>query len=359
MFGKEAREPTRRGLLKTSGAALLTLPFLSRRAVAQDAIFLVSVPDAALEKFVIDDVAPIMKSRYGATIRTRTAASSGALSTLRAQRRAPTLIATTLDQSYAIQALQEDLVEPVSVGRVPHLADVTGKAKVADDSIVSFILSVDTLCYNTNAWQGAPKSYREVFQDGPMSKAAIPSPSGGIGFEFLAILSSMATGKPLGEAALEPEAGIDYLARYRDKFGMIYARTQEMMPLLANGDMSSCFTKTRFLADWIERKAPVDCTVPQEGAFYSLNCLLPVKGSPSLDMGMAFIDVMLSPAIQSRLASKIGSAPVNLKAESKIPDALKNVVPTPAQIDGLSLLPDLTPERVASVAKMFNAKIAR
>ena len=355
--------PTRRQFLGYGAAAGLATPFLSRASFAQGAYagqeFLVSLPDAANEKIVIDHVAPLMAERYGISLKTQQASSSKVLSSMRVQRRNPPALVVTLDLSYAIQALDEGLADPVSVDAVPNLSDVVPQATAMDGQLVSFILSTDTLVYNKDKWPTAPTSYAEMFTPERLPTTGIGSPSTNVGIEFLAAASSAATGKPISEAMHELKAGVEYLGQFRDQIRVVYSRAQEVMPMLASGDVNSCFVKSRFLADWIAREAPVDAVIPKEGAFYSLNCLVPVKGVRAPEMAMAYIDIMLSPEIQAMFPTAIGSAAVNRNANATIPPELANIVPTLADIDKLSLLPVLTQTEMEELNTLFNQVVAK
>lgn len=351
--------PSRRTILK-AGAGGLAMPFLGSRAFAQKVSqVLVTLPDASIEKLVLTKVAPILRDRFKVELKTQQASSSQVLSTMRVQRNRPTILAATLDLSFAIQALDEGLAEPATVANIPNLADVIPKAFAANGNIVSFILSADTLTYNTAIWTSPPKSYTEIFDPAKVRTTAVPAAGSNIGLEFLAAASAASSGKSITEAMNDLEAGVRYLGRFRDQIKMIYNRSQEVMPLLANGDVGVCFNKTRFMTDWIVRGAPLDCIVPTQGAFYSLNCLVPVKGSPVPEIANAYIDIMLSPEIQGLWASEIGSAPVNRKAVVNIPEAMKRIVPTPEQIEKLALLPELPQKQIAELTKLFNSEVAR
>ncbi|MFV0295468.1 MAG: PotD/PotF family extracellular solute-binding protein, partial [Hyphomicrobiaceae bacterium] len=279
--------------------------------------------------------------------------------TLRVQRRNPPALVATMDLSYAIQALEEDLVEPVSIDLVPNLADVVPQAPALDGKRVSYILSTDTLVYNTNKWSAPPASYADIFTPERLPTTGIGSPSTNVGIEFLAASSAAGSGKPISEAMSELKGGIEYLARFRDDIRFIYGRAQEVMPLLAAGDVNSCFVKARFLAEWINRVAPVQAVIPQEGAFYSLNCLGPVKGVAAPELAMAFIDIMLSPEIQKHFPSAIGSAAVNTKTEADIPESFASIVPTLDDIEKLSLLPVLDQSEMEELNTLFNQLVAK
>ena len=351
---------SRRSFLKTVAVGSLAAPFIANRAFGDDGMqVLVTLPDASVEKLVLARVAPIMKEKYKVELKTQQSSSSQVLSSMRVQRRRPTFIAATLDLSFADQALQEDLIEPATVAKIPNLGNVIPKALAADGKIVSFILSADTLTFNTKIWPTAPATYSEIFADDKVGFTALPSSGSNIGLEFLAAASAASSGKSVAEAVNDLEAGIQYMARFRDRIKMIYSRSQEVMPLLANGDVGVCFNKTRFLTDWINRDAPLDCTVPSQGAFYSLNCLVPVKNSPAPELGHAYIDIMLSPEIQELWAAEIGSAPVNRLITPKVPEKLKRVVPSASDIEKLVLLPQLSQAHIADLTKMFNSEVAR
>lgn len=352
-------DTTRRSLLKAAAIGGLAAPFIANRAFGQDMQVLVTLPDASVEKLVLARVAPIMKQKYKVELRTQQSSSSQVLSTMRVQRARPTFIAATLDLSFALQAMNEDLIEATTVANTPNFKDVIAKATAGEGKIVSFILSADTLTYNKKIWTTPPKNYADIFESSKVGFTAVPAAGSNIGLEFLAAASAASSGKPLSDAMKDLEAGVHYLGKFRDKIKMVYSRSQEVMPLMANGDVGACFNKTRFLTDWVLRDAPLECVVPPQGAFYSLNCLVPIKNSPAPELGHAFIDLMLSPEIQELWAPEIGSAPVNSKVKANVSDALKSIVPNMAEIDQLQLLPQLSQQEIADLTKLFNSEVAR
>lgn len=353
----------RRTFLIGSGLALAA-PYLSRTASAAvgdyaGQEFLVSLPDASIEKIVLDHVAPLMADRYKISLKTQQAASAKVLSSMRVQRRNPPALVVTLDLSYALQALNEGLADPVSVQSVPNIADVVPQALAADGKLVSFILSTDTLVYNKTKWSTPPASYADIFTPERIAGTAVGTPSTNVGIEFMAAASAASSGKSIAEAAKDLEAGVRFLGQFKNDIRVVYSRAQEVMPLLASGDISNAFVKSRFLTDWIARDAPVDAVIPKEGAFYSLNCLVPVAGVKAPELAQAFIDIMLSPEIQARFPAQIGSAAVNRKTSAAIPDNMKNIVPTLADIDKLALLPELSQAEMDGLNKLFNELVAR
>ncbi|ATN32312.1 hypothetical protein ACO34A_00600 [Rhizobium sp. ACO-34A] len=353
----------RRTFIASSAGATLAMPFLSRTAFSQSAYagkdYLVTLPDTTNEKLVIEHVAPLMKERFGVNLKTQSSASGKTLSTMRVQRRNPPALVATLDMSYALQAHEEGLIDDVTEELVPNLADVRPQARIQDGKIVSFIISIDTLVYNKNRWSTPITSYADIFAPDMIATSAIASPSTQNGLEFIAGAAAVATGKPISEAMYNLEAGIEYLGQFRDKIGVVFGRAQEVMPMLASGEINSCFVKARFLAEWLALDAPVGAVIPKEGAFYSLNCLVPVKGTNATEVAMGYIDIMLSPEIQALFPSAIGSAAVNTKAVADVPEKLKTIVPSVEDIEKLSLLPILDQAKMESLNTLFNHVVGK
>ncbi len=88
--------------------------------------------------------------------------------------------------------------------------------------------------------------------------------------------------------------------------------------------------------------APIDMCFPREGTFAGINCLTLVKGAPDRELGIAFINRMLDPAVQQGLAEATFAAPTISGLEFK-PDVAKYMAYPEAKMDEMGIFsPDWT-----------------
>ena len=88
--------------------------------------------------------------------------------------------------------------------------------------------------------------------------------------------------------------------------------------------------------------APVDMCYPREGAFAGINTLTLVKNAPDRELGIAFINHMLEPAIQKLLAEETLTAPSISGLEFK-PDVARYMAYPEAKMDEMQIFsPDWT-----------------
>ncbi len=82
--------------------------------------------------------------------------------------------------------------------------------------------------------------------------------------------------------------------------------------------------------------APIDMIFPKEGTFAGINCLSFVKGAPEPELGAAFINRMLDPAVQQGLAEATLTAP-SISGLTFKPDVEKYVAYPDTKMDQMGL----------------------
>jgi len=88
--------------------------------------------------------------------------------------------------------------------------------------------------------------------------------------------------------------------------------------------------------------APIDMCFPREGTFAGINCLTLVKGAPDRELGIAFINRMLDPAVQQGLAEATLAGPTISGLEFK-PEVAKYMAYPEAKMDEMGIFsPDWT-----------------
>ena len=76
---------------------------------------------------------------------------------------------------------------------------------------------------------------------------------------------------------------------------------------------------SKYVYPYTREGASVDMAFSKEGAFAGVNCQVLVKGGPNQDIGIAFMNYMLDPAVQKPLAeASLAAPPVDGKANEAL-----------------------------------------
>ena len=119
--------------------------------------------------------------------------------------------------------------------------------------------------------------------------------------------------------------------------------SQTTVMQVANGetDIAGIFY-SKSVYPYTVKGAPIDMCYPREGTFAGINCVSLVKNAPNRELGIAFINHMLSPDMQMLLATETLTAPTISGLEFK-PDVAKFVAYPESKMDEMQIFsPDWT-----------------
>ena len=115
----------------------------------------------------------------------------------------------------------------------------------------------------------------------------------------------LATGKPMAEAQKDIDAGFKKLVTLKPNLLTVYTQMPQAYNLLEQGEgfmISSAISQVA-----LERKAagaPIEIAVPKEGIFAMPSGIALVKGGPQPELAAAYINEMIGPEIQAKLAGR-------------------------------------------------------
>jgi len=146
-------------------------------------------------------------------------------------------------------------------------------------------------------------------------RVILPSLQNTEGLANLFMAAFLATGKPMPEALKDIDAGFKKLVTLKPNLLTVYTQMPQAFNLLEQGEGYMIAGAISQVA--LERKAagaPVDAVAPKEGIFsLPLGAAL-VKGGPQPELAAAFINTMIDPEVQARLAVATYSLPTNKDA---------------------------------------------
>ena len=188
-----------------------------------------------------------------------------------------------------------------------------------------------------------PQSFAEFWDPKYKKNIKFNSWKNTSGLFFLIATASVVTGKPFKEAQYEVDKVWDKIAALKPNIQNIYVEAIEAVNEVAQGAaLIGGVDYSKYIYPYTIKGAPVDMAFMKEGSFAGVNCQVLVKGGPNQDVGVAFMDRMLSPKVQKELAEFALIAPPVAGIEFK-PETLKYIAYPDTKMDQLGLFnPDWT-----------------
>ncbi|WP_417271265.1 extracellular solute-binding protein [Celeribacter sp.] len=321
------RNPTnisRRTLLKTSAfAAIGTLaaPSILRAQTSEIVIGCAGSHTAWMEALV----APHMKKAIGADILFEGTKSSVNLEKMASNKDNPYLSVVQMDDPVMIQAVEADLLAPITSDAVPNMTDLRPDAVHMDGMWCNYVQPWAGIAYNTDYADGVP-SWEALWAPENAGQVIIPSLQNTEGMWTLFAAAMLGSGKPFAEAQYEIDAAFAKLEELKPNLLSVYTTMSQAFNLLEQGEIS--MLSGNFSSYTLPRKAegvPVDLAAPKEGIFAMPSGICLVKGGPNPELAQAYVNEMLGAEMQSAIADFATSVPANttVTAGAVIPEGVQ------------------------------------
>jgi putative spermidine/putrescine transport system substrate-binding protein len=129
----------------------------------------------------------------------------------------------------------------------------------------------------------------------------------------------LATGKPMAEAQYEIDAAFDKMAELKPNLLTTYSVMSQAFNLLEQGEIA--MLGGNFSSYALPRKAegvPVDLAAPKEGIFAMPSGITLVEGGPNPELAEAYVNEMLGPELQGKIADFATALPANTTTQSSV-----------------------------------------
>ncbi|WP_335947170.1 extracellular solute-binding protein [Salipiger bermudensis] len=314
---------TRRTLLRTSAmaaAGTLAAPSILRAQSSEIVIGCAGSHTAWMEEIV----APHMKEAIGADILFEGTKSSVNLEKMSSNKDAPYLSVVQMDDPVMIQAVEADLLTPITADAVPNMTDLRPDAVHMDGMWCNYVQPWAGVAYNTDFSEGVP-SWAALWADANSGQIIIPSLQNTEGMWTMFVAAMLGSGKPFSEAQYEVDAAFAKLEELKPNLLSVYTTMSQAFNLLEQGEIS--MLAGNFSSYTLPRKAegvPVDLAAPQEGIFAMPSGICLVKGGPNPELAQAYVNEMLGESMQTAIADFASSVPANttVTAGAVIPDGV-------------------------------------
>ncbi|MDW3221522.1 MAG: extracellular solute-binding protein [Paracoccaceae bacterium] len=319
---------TRRRLLKTSTLAAigtLAAPALLRAQSSELVIGCAGSHTAWMESIVI----PHMKEAIGADILFEGTKSSVNLEKMSSNKDAPYLSVVQMDDPVMIQAVEADLLSPITPDAVPNMTDLRADATHMEGMWCNYVQPWAGIAYNTDKAEGVP-SWTALWDPANSGQVIIPSLQNTEGMWTLMSAAMLSSGKPFSEAQYETDAAFAKLEELKPNLLTVYTTMSQAFNLLEQGEIS--MLSGNFSSYTLPRKAegvPVDLAAPAEGIFAMPSGICLVKGGPNPELAQAYVNEMLGPVMQAAIADFASSVPANttVTAGAVVPEGVPIYAP--------------------------------
>jgi putative spermidine/putrescine transport system substrate-binding protein len=317
------RSLSRRTVLQSAGvaAAIIGAPSILRAETKEIVIGCA----ASHTGWMKDIVAPAFEKKHKAKILFEGTKSLVNLEKMRSNKAKPYLSVVQMDDPVMILAVEEGLLEPITAATVPNLASLRKGAVHMDGMWANYVQPWAGIAYNKEKMPKGVDSWATMWEAGYKGKVIIPSLQNTEGMWTLFAAAALGTGKPLEAAQYEIDAAFDKLKALKPNLLSVYSVMTQSFNLLEQGEIS--LLGGNWSAYALPRKAkgaPVDLAAPKEGIFAMPSGICLVKGGPNKDLALAYINEMLGPELQAKLADSTFAMPANttVKAGPTLPEGV-------------------------------------
>jgi putative spermidine/putrescine transport system substrate-binding protein len=260
---------------------------------------------------------------------------------MRATRNNPKYSVMFIDDIGVDLAKKEGLIEQLPADQIPNMKRLLKRFVFNDGYGAAFAMSSVGLVYNSET--GKPLvTYGELWEPRFRKRFLMTSPKSTQSLYLLIAAVSVETGKPYAETQYLIEKSWDKMEALKPNVLSTFDNAATVMQVAQGQADIAGLSFSKSVYPYTVKGAPIDMCFPREGTFAGINCLTLVKGAPDRELGIAFINRMLDPAVQQGLAEATLAGPTISGLEFK-PEVAKYMAYPEAKMDEMGIFsPDWT-----------------
>ena len=298
----------RRTLIKAGAAAFATPNFFVRNSWAAGKTMQIGIWGGEQGAFIRASVLPAFEKDFDCKIEAQQGSTLGQIALLRAAKDAPKFTVMFVDDLGVEIAKREGLIDPLPKDKMPNLAKVYPRFIYNDGYGVALAVSSAGLFYNTQTTKPLA-SYADMWDPKFKGQISLVGTKTTPSVFTVIAAAAVATGKPYKEAQYLADQAWPKLQELKPNILNLYS-TDDASLLVSQGQgMIGGPEYSKYVLPYTMKGATVDMCYPKEGAFAGVNCQILVKNGPEPDLGAAFMNRMLEPAVQQGLAEAALAAP--------------------------------------------------
>src|SRR5258706_11629877 len=295
---------TRRAMLLGAAAA----PLIGRPAIAQRATLTVSTWGGVTQDGVKAYVGPEFEKRTGATLAYDIGGQGARYNKLLAQRNNPPADVFFSTDEAVIAGRRAGILTSASRKNLPNLANIHEWAQTVKENDgagtvagAPYTLLAYVLAYNPEVVKDKPTSWADMWRPEFQGKFAFAAPVHSQMPAFVTLAAELAGGSI--------DAGFKKLAELKPSKLTVF--WTDWAPLNKSGDVSLATEFDYYLETMKSQGYPIDYVIPKEKAISCPEYASIVKGTKNQEIAEAFLDLMLSPPVQTAFAQETFQGPTN------------------------------------------------
>lgn len=249
--------------------------------------------------------------------------------------------------------VSSNLFEQLDTRKIPNFSHLVDRAKISPYHIGSWAY-IYSIGYRPDLVPSSVKfeSWNDLWN--PALKGKISAPD----FDPSHIIAVSA--KLSGGDAATWEKGQDKLKALKPNFKAFYTNDANAQQLIATGETPVEVILSMNAYHMASQGVPIKVVMPKEGAVLGVDTMAIMKGSSKTELAYKFLNIALSPEVQSKIVASKKASPVIDNATVSAEDAkLPGVFTTKQQWDSQTIVIDnkLRAEKTAEWRKWFTENI--
>ncbi len=289
---------------------MLTIGAIAVPAVshAQERTLYVAGYGGSFQDLMQSSVFPDFEKTHHVRIQFVAGNSTDTLAKLQAEKGHPDIDVAIMDDGPMYQALSLHFCAPLEPG--PNYANIYPVAKLGPDAVGTGLVATG-IAYNADAFKKndwpVPTSWADLAEPKFKGRIAMPGLDNTYGLEALIMYARMHGG---GLDNIEP--GFTYMAsKIAPNMDAFESSPGRMSQLFQSGEIVASIWGTSRVFAVAQTGFPLRFAYPKEGAPALMTTACVVAGARDPQDAQAFVDNLLSPAVQTLFAQKAGTGPVN------------------------------------------------
>ena len=243
---------------------------------------------------------------------------------IKAQRDNPQVDIALIDDIVQEQAAREGLFAPLDPSIVKYLDDIEDRARMPDDVGVGFGYNITAVYYNEKVFAekgfAPPTTWADFYRPELKGRIILRHITSGYGLYPMLMLARLKGGS---EHDIEPGfEAMKELAPSVITFPTSGGKTRQFM---LQGDAWMSVTGMGEFQTLIEKGAPLKFVIPEEGTIAIIETVNVVKGAPHPRLAQEFVNALISPEGQYKMALALKWRPTSMKVP--VDDTIKAALP--------------------------------
>ncbi|WP_144636992.1 ABC transporter substrate-binding protein [Bordetella genomosp. 13] len=294
--------------------AAATLAALASTAVHAQQKLVVAGYGGSFEDIMRKEIFPAFGKQHGVEMDYVAGNSTNTVARLQAQKSNQQVDVAIIDDGPMYQAIALGFCAPIQ--NLPK-DDMYGTALYKEDKAVAIGIVATGIMYNKKVFEekkwAAPTSWADLKDPKYKQQLVIPPLNNTYGLHALVEYAREGGG---GEKKIDPG-----FKTFKDQVGpnvLVYEPSPgKMTELFSSGQAIIGVWGSGRVKSFADTGFPVGFVYPREGAYALLSSACPVAKPNPNPLAQAFVSYLVSPEVQSKLASSYGYGPVNKKAQAK------------------------------------------